>query len=90
MLCFVMALKSKAVSTNWERVSQLFENSLRSAYHQRDPNFKIIVVCHETPQLTQCYDERVEIINVDFPPPQKLVTELTMQDKWRKLRVISF
>lgn len=87
MLCFVIALKSKAVSKNWERVSTLFENTLASAYRQIDPDFKIVVVCHETPQLSKRFDERVEIINVDFPPPEQITTPLTMQDKWRKLAI---
>ncbi|MEQ9359077.1 hypothetical protein [Coleofasciculus chthonoplastes] len=82
-----MALKSKAISTNWERVSGIFENSLRSAYNQIDPDFRIVVVCHETPKLQHSYDERVEIINVGFPPPTQVNTNLTMQDKWRKLAV---
>ncbi|MCM0594226.2 MAG: glycosyltransferase family A protein [Gloeotrichia echinulata DEX184] len=87
MLCFIIALKSKMVSNNWERVSKIFEASLRSAYQQIDPDFKIIVICHETPQLQGDYDERVEFINVDFPPQSKLVTELTMKDKWHKLQI---
>ena len=87
MLCFIMALKSKLVSKDWERVSHLFENTIRSAYNQIDPDFKIIVVCHEIPRLSDQYDERVEVINVDFPPPSQIITELTMQDKWRKLAV---
>jgi hypothetical protein len=87
MLCFVMALKSKLVSKNWQKVSEVFENSLRSAYSQIDPNFKVIVVCHEIPILTDQYDERVEFIQVNFPPPTELVTQKTMADKWRKLAV---
>jgi hypothetical protein len=87
MLCFLMALKSRAVSKDWEKVSRLFENTLRSAYHQTHPDFKVIVVCHETPHLSQHYDDRVEIINVDFPPPVQPITELTMQDKWGKLAI---
>ncbi len=88
MLCFIIALKSKAASNNWERVSTLFENSLLSAYNQIDPNFKIIVVCHEIPKLKYNYDHRVEIISVVFSPPtSKAATNLTMQDKWKKLAV---
>ncbi|WP_339374179.1 glycosyltransferase family A protein [Picosynechococcus sp. PCC 11901] len=63
------------------------ETSLRSAYQQIDPDFKIIVVCHEMPQLQYSYDDRVEFINVDFPPPSKIVTDLTMKDKWQKLQI---
>jgi len=87
MLCFLIALKSQSVSKDWARVSSLFENTLKSAYNQIDPDFRIVVVCHEVPQLSKQYDERVEIITVDFPPPVKVVTELTMQDKWKKLAV---
>jgi len=82
-----MALKSKTVSNNWELVSKLFEASLHSAYQQINSDIKIIVVCHETPHLENFYDDRVEIINVDFPPPNELNTKLTMKDKWNKLAV---
>lgn len=87
MLCFITALKSKAVSNNWGRVSELFENAVYSAYNQIDPDIKIIAVCHETPGLKRKYDGRLEIINVDFPPPAKTVTEVTMRDKWKKIAV---
>ena len=80
MLCFIIALKSKKVSNNWETVSKLFETSLRSAYQQIDSDFKIIVVCHEMPQLQYSYNNRVEFINVDFPPPSKIETKLRMKD----------
>jgi hypothetical protein len=85
MLCFVIALKSKAVSKDWEKVSYLFETTVRSAYQQSDPNFKIVVVCHETPNLKGTYDQRLEIINVDFPPPSQ--AKMGMQDKWKKLAI---
>ncbi len=88
MLCFVLALKSQAVSQDWQRVSQLFEATLRSAYHQTDANFQIIAVCHEIPELTATYDQRLELIQVDFPPPPDSTDrQLTMQDKWKKIAV---
>jgi len=71
MFCFIIAVKSKAVSKNWARVCELFEAALRSTYHQIDPDFKIIVVCHDTPEVSGTYDGRVEYINVDFPPPRQ-------------------
>lgn len=87
MLCFVMALKSKAVSKNWERVCELFENTLYSAYSQIDPDFRVIAVCHEIPALKREYDERVELLRVDFPPPDGSVPAETMKDKWKKIAV---
>lgn len=88
MLCFVLALKSKTVSQDWQRVSQLFETTLQSAYQQTDADFHIIAVCHEIPPLTAAYDQRVELIQVDFPPPSDPTNrQLTMQDKWNKIAV---
>jgi hypothetical protein len=86
MLCFLMALKSRQVSHDWVRVCRLFEASLQSVYRQTDDNFRIIVVCHETPIVTTNYDARLEFINVDFPPPAQISTKLCMEDKWLKLR----
>jgi hypothetical protein len=93
MLCFITALKSKSVSNDWIKVSRLFEDSLQSAYSQTNPDFRIIVVCHEIPLLKKSYDARVEFICVDFPPPfldglEGLErSKSCMQDKWKKLAV---
>lgn len=86
MFCFVMALKSRKLSRDWERVCRLCNSSVRSACNQTCPDFRMIVVCHETPTLDDAFDARVEIINVDFPPPE-LDPRRTMQDKWAKLAV---
>ena len=85
MLCFVMALKSKQVSRDWVKVCKLFEASLQSAYGQTQGDFRIVVVCHETPTVTARYDKRLEFINVDIPPPTRISTSLCMEDKWLKL-----
>ena len=93
MLCFIIALKSKSVSNDWQKVSRLFEASLHSAYNQIDPDLHILVVCHETPDLEKNYDERVELINVDFSPPALAGLEgldrskACMRDKWKKLSI---
>lgn len=97
MFCFTMALRSKAVSNDWKKISSLCEASIRSAYHQINPEIKIILVCHETPELEESYDNRVEIINVDFPRPNEILAEskhddetkyhIQMEDKWRKIAV---
>ncbi len=97
MFCFTMALRSKAVSSDWKKISRLCEASIRSAYHQINSDIKILVVCHETPELEESYDNRVEIINVDFPRPNEILAEgsndeetkhkIQMQDKWKKIAV---
>ena len=84
MVLFLMALKSKAVSRDWTRVSRLCEAALLSAYRQTDPDFRILLICHEKPLLQHEFDHRLEIIQVDFSPPDLHTTE-TMGDKWRKI-----
>ena len=64
MLYFVIPLMSKKVAKDWEMVSTLFNRTLWSCYNQTDSDFKIIVACHEIPELTKKYDERVEFIQV--------------------------
>jgi hypothetical protein len=87
MFVFVMALKSKQVSHSWGNLSRTFENTLRSVCRQTCPDFKIVVVCHERPELVQSFDDRVEWLSVDFPPPQGQEPQLYMLDKWKKLGV---
>lgn len=64
MLYFVIPLMSKKAAKDWGMVSTLFNRTLWSCYNQTDPDFKIIVACHEIPELTKNYDDRVEFIQV--------------------------
>ena len=73
MIYFIIPLMSKRVANDWETVSLLFNRTLWSCYNQTDPDFKILVACHEIPLLTKKYDDRVEFIQVnekDCPVPK--------------------
>lgn len=73
MIYFVIPLMSKKASQDWNMVSTLFNRTLWSCYNQTCPEFKIIVACHEIPELTKKYDDRVEFIQVsekDCPIPK--------------------
>jgi len=87
MLVFIAALKSREVSESWERVLELFENSLYSVYNQTDPDFKVIVVCSEKPELKREYDDRVEFIEADLVPPAKEAYEGRNIDKYKKYSI---
>jgi hypothetical protein len=50
MLAFVVPLKSRRVSKSWEYVSRLCERAVRSLCAQTSPNFKVVVVHHESPR----------------------------------------
>ena len=86
MIYFGIPLRSKASSNNWEQICLSFNRTLWSVYNQTNPSFKIIVVCHEIPNLLKHYDERVEFIQVNIPFPENLDEQ--MCDKGYKVHTI--
>lgn len=68
MLVFIVPLKSAKVSDSWERVSQLFERTIRSVCNQTSSEFQVIVVCHEKPDI-EFEHPNITYIKVDFPLP---------------------
>lgn len=68
MLVFIIPLKSAKVSDSWERVSQLFERTIRSVCNQTSSEFQVIVVGHEKPDI-EFHHPNVTYLSVDFPPP---------------------
>ncbi len=86
MIYFGIPLRSKEVSNDWNKVSMFFNRTLWSVYNQTDPDFKIIVACHEIPQLKHKYDTRVEFIQVESPIPKS--REEMMWDKGFKIHTI--
>ena len=68
MLTFVVPVKSKLVTSDWDKFSQLFESTLKSICNQSDSNFKVVVVCHEIPETTFAH-HNLHYVRVDFKPP---------------------
>lgn len=86
MLYFGIPLRSKGASKNWDRVQMFFNRTLWSVYNQTDPDFRVLIACHEKPSLTREYDSRVEFIEVDAPIPKS--PEEMMIDKGYKVHEI--
>lgn len=86
MIYFGIPLRSKAASKDWSKVSMFFNRTLWSVYNQTDPNFRIIVACHDIPKLTHAFDDRVEFIQVNSPIPR--TKEEMMLDKGHKVHTI--
>ena len=84
MLVFVIPLKSAQVSHSWEHVTKLFERCIRSVCNQTSTNFRVIVVCHEKPQIKFSHPH-ITYIEVDFPPPS--ISDSKELDKIRKIFV---
>jgi hypothetical protein len=70
MLVFIIPVKSKQVSKNWKQVSQLFENCVRSCCGQTSNDFRVIVVCHEKPDI-DFHHPLITYVQVDFPRPSE-------------------
>ncbi|BFP42757.1 hypothetical protein FGF1_36020 [Flavobacteriaceae bacterium GF1] len=68
MLTFVVPVKSKTVTSDWNKFSQLFESTLKSICNQTDSNFKVVVVCHEIPETTFSH-QNLHYLQADFEPP---------------------
>lgn len=93
MLTFVVPVKSERVSSNWSNFCKLFEGTLKSICNQTDENFKVVVVCHEKPEIDFTH-KNVHYIHVDFEPPIKGETESNKsinrrreRDKGEKLKL---
>lgn len=84
MLVFIIPLKSAQLSSSWERVCQLLERTVKSACNQTSPNFKVLIVCHEKPELS-LVDPRVSYLSVDLPLPSDY--EGKEKDKMSKMLI---
>lgn len=69
MIVFIVPLKSKAVSKDWELVSRLINRCLNSICNQTNSEFMVLVACHEIPDTNFNHDSRVKFLQIDFPPP---------------------
>lgn len=72
MLVFIIPIKSARVSSSWELVSKLFERTIKSVCNQTIPDFRVIIVCHEKPNI-KFEHSNVTYIEVDFPIPTLLI-----------------
>lgn len=90
MIYFLIPLRSKKASKDWDKVSTLFNRTLWSCYNQTDPNFRILVACHDIPDLDKEYDQRVEFIQIsemDAPIPH--TPDEMMVDKGYKTHTLA-
>ena len=67
-MLFIIPVKSSAISPSWQRFVKLFERCVRSVCQQTDQDFKVVVVCHEIPEI-EFKHPNIYYHQVDFPPP---------------------
>jgi len=83
---FGIPVRSQVTAKNWGTVCQLFEATLNTVLNQTDENLRVIVACHELPEVSAISDPRVVIAEAPFPRPSSLLDQ--MVDKGRKWRLI--
>ena len=82
MIYFGIPLRSKKASKNWAMVTKIFNRTLESIYRQTDPDFHVIIACHDIPELYRNYDERVEFLVSDQPLPENK-REMRLDKGWK-------
>lgn len=84
MLTIVTCLRSRAVSRQWDYHVWLLQRTLESLLAQSNPDFRIVVVCHEIPDVPQLKHPKVHAVSVAFSPPARNNDEMCA-DKALKL-----
>lgn len=69
---FCIPLKSKQTSSDWQIVESLFNKTIKSIYNQIADDYKILVACHEKPEIHMKVDSRIEFLLADYAPPKKM------------------
>jgi hypothetical protein len=84
MLNFVIPLKSRAVSANWELAQRLCERTVRSILQQTSDQFRLFLVCTDRPEIDLNHPS-ITVIQEEFPIPDER-PESRMFDKGLKVR----
>jgi hypothetical protein len=74
MLIFIVPVKSREITQSWKLLSRLLERCLKSICNQTSPNFKVIVICNQIPEITFSHPS-IHYLEVNFPVPKTIPQE---------------
>lgn len=83
MLVFTIPIKSRRVSQSWQQTCKLLERTLKSICNQTCADFRVIVICHEQPDIAFSHPH-IQIVKVDFPTPDPNDIPSKQLDRIRK------
>ena len=83
---FGIPLMSSRVARNWPSTEKLLAATLRSVLNQAGAAIRVIVACHERPDIEEIRDDRVTLSQVGFDIP-RFRWEMEI-DRMRKLEVL--
>lgn len=86
VITFGIPLVSKLVARDWASVERLLSTTLGSIFNQADVPVRVVIACHEPPDIPEVADERVTIRRADFDIP-RFRWEMEI-DRMRKLEVL--
>ncbi len=74
MLVFIVPVKSQEITKSWELLSRLLERTLKSICNQTSPNFRVVVICNQKPNVRFMHPN-IHYVEVDFPAPQPILQD---------------
>jgi hypothetical protein len=84
MIVFIVPLRGKATSADWNRVSKLCERTIRSLCAQTSPIFRVVLVCSDRPDF-EFHHPALTIVDECFPEVCGGQKSHQMLDKKRKV-----
>lgn len=66
---FAIPFGARRVTLDWDRACASLARTLRSVLNQSDSDYYVGVCCHDIPDLPMDIENRVNLIEADFPPP---------------------
>jgi hypothetical protein len=64
---FGIALVPRALTQNWALIEALLDLTLTSVRAQTDPDFRVIIACHDRPRTVMDDDPRLSVLVADWP-----------------------
>ncbi len=65
---FIIPLKSREASRDWERVVKFFTATLHSIMNSTCQDFRILVACHDVPKTPYNESDKIVFLKAPFPP----------------------
>lgn len=84
MLGIVTCLRAKTLAHNWDLHVWLLQRTLKSMLAQTDESFRVVVACHEIPDIPEASHSKVHFLPLDIPIPQRNLDDMCV-DKVLKL-----
>lgn len=86
MIHFLIPLRSAQTTSDWPKIQHLLNLTLASVFNQTSAEFKVMIACHEKPDISSEFASRVSVFQVDYPAP--VTSEEQMIDKYYKKRLM--